>query len=94
MQPNLVVEVWEENRTVLKVLLGDLMLFLIVLLGLALCFLSLLGLKRIGYPSERVALLETIHFWAYVCVVLLFVTDLIAKLLIFSLRRNNDRARG
>jgi len=40
-----------------------------------------------GYPHERVARLESLHYWAYVGVYCIFIIDLLAKLLTFLFLR-------
>ena len=85
-------EVWAENRAIFKAMITDALLFLCTLVILAFCYSVLRLLKWLGYPQDRVALMETVHYWAYVSVDFLFIIDLFYKLLCFLFfRRSHGR---
>jgi hypothetical protein len=86
----LLSEIWTEKRPVFKAVITDVFLFFLVLGGLCLCYAALRGMEAIGYPHERVARLEQLHYWAYLGVVGLFLVDLVLKLFIFLFLRKND----
>jgi hypothetical protein len=77
------IEVWEENRNVVKVIVGDALLFAIVLGVLLLAHKLLHSLEDAGYPRDRIAVMDQVHFYAYFVVDLLLAIDLIQKLVVF-----------
>ena len=82
-------ELWTEIRPSVTALLGDLALFIVWLGALTLVFAGLRGLSALGYRQERIDLLETLHYYAYLPVYVLFLLDLILKvgLHIFSRKK-------
>jgi len=80
---NFLIEIWEENREAVKALLADTFLALIAFAGLFVLFLELRGMERAGYPTERIQVFETVHYWGYLIVLVLFMADLIMKLFTF-----------
>ncbi len=77
------IEIWEDNREAVKALLSDTFLTLVALAGLFLLFLALRGMERAGISHERIQTFETIHYWGYLIVLALFMSDLIMKLFTF-----------
>ena len=85
----LLKEIWAEKRPVFKALVADVLIFLVVLAALFLCYIALRGMEAAGYPSERIARLEQLHYWAYVGVIGLFLVDLVLKLFVLFIRKNH-----
>ncbi len=79
------VEIWQENREIFKVLIGDAFLFQTALALLFVGFLGLRGMEWAGFPHERILSVETVHYWGYHIVFVIFIADLIGKLLWFLL---------
>ncbi len=84
---NFFVEIWEENREVFKALVADTLLFLVAFAVLLVVFLGFRGLERAGYPPQRIATFETLHYWVYHGVLVIFLADLIVKLFVFLILR-------
>ncbi len=70
---------WPPIEPVVLILLRDIILFFIVLAALLVGFAGIAGLKAFGMPQERLQILETIHFWAYTTVEMLFLFDMVFK---------------
>lgn len=77
------IEIWEEKREVFKMMLADFGLFSIAFGILYLTFLELKAMEARGYPANRLARFEEIHFWAYYLIVGIFLFDLVMKLFVF-----------
>jgi hypothetical protein len=78
-----IIEIWEENREAVKALLADTFLALVAFGGLFILFLALRRMERAGYSPERIQTFETIHYWGYLIVLGLFMSDLVLKLFTF-----------
>ena len=76
------LEIWEEKRELFKLLVGDALLALTVLFILLVLFLGSRILEKSGYASERIGMFETLHYWAYLIVLVMLLVDLIMKLFI------------
>lgn len=57
----------------------DVAIYCSCLIGLMICYLALRLFRWMGYPPDRLALFEFVHFWAYWGLNLLFVWDLVVK---------------
>ena len=84
--PSFSARAWEGIELKARVLCGDILLFLIAIAGLTLVFMALQGLSVLGYPPERIEILETLHYWAYVVILASFVLDLLVKIFLAMLR--------
>ena len=78
-----VIEIWDENREAFKAILADTFLALTAFAGLFVIFLFLHRMEHAGYSHERIEVFETIHYWGYLIVLGLFMSDLIGKLFTF-----------
>ncbi|SRR6266576_3644617 len=76
------LEIWDEKREAFKALVADAFLFLTAFLILIIVFWGFRSLERAGYPRERLAAFETLHYWAYYTVLVIFLADLIMKLFV------------
>jgi hypothetical protein len=85
---NLLSETWEENRFVVKLLIGH--------TSLSIIFIGLLAgahsiLKRCDIEQERKLILDTIHFWGLISAFCLLLGGFIIEVILFiiqSLRRH------
>ena len=73
---------WHENRQIFKAILTDILLFLLALAALFGGYKALHALEVAGYPHDRVARFEALHYWAYLSVDGLFLSDLVVKLFV------------
>jgi len=71
--------VWKEIRDRLVGVVSDACLFLVWLFILLVSFLALHAMARFGYPAERLDFIESIHYYAYLSIFVLFMFDLFAK---------------
>ena|ERR1017187_4873774 len=85
-----IIEVWHENREVFKAMVTDVLLFLTALAALFGVYRLLHGMELAGYPHDRVSRLESLHYWAFLAVDVLFVADLILKLFTFLFLRRKQ----
>jgi len=69
------------------IMLGDLALFTLGLLILAILFLFLLGLRKLNYPVRYIAILESLHFWGYFAVLTVLLLDLLLKVTAHAFRK-------
>jgi hypothetical protein len=79
-KPTFRQKLWPPIEPVVLILLGDISLFFIVLAALLVGFAGIAGLKAFGMPQERLQILETMHFWAYTTVEVLFLVDMVLKI--------------
>ena len=73
-------DVWEDIRPPVRAIVGDVAIFMVVLAGLAIVFVGLHTLRITGYDQRRLDIFETIHYWAYLVVLVMLLLDLIAKI--------------
>ena len=73
-------DVWEDVRPIVRAIVGDVLIFLIVLVALALSYLALRLLALVGYLPSRLEVLETLHYYAYLLVLVLLFFDLLGKI--------------
>ncbi len=85
-----IVEVWETKRELVKILLGDSFIFLTALFVLFVMYLGFRGLEKAGYAHERLAVFETLHYWAYLIVLVMFLADLVVKLFVALFLKKKD----
>ena len=90
IQRHFVIEIWHENRPIFKAVLTDVLLFVFVLAALVTCYLLLELIARSGYPHQRVEVLESLHYWAYLIAVSMFLMALLWKLFLHLFRRPED----
>jgi hypothetical protein len=72
-------DVWEDIRPAARALLGDMAIFLIGLLVLAVVYLALHVLRVIGYDQARLEIFELMHYITYLVVFAMLLLDLILK---------------
>jgi hypothetical protein len=78
-KPTFREKLWPPIEPVVLILVRDIILFFIVLAALLVVFVGIAGLKAFGMPQERLQILETLHFWAYTSVEVLFLLDMVLK---------------
>lgn len=71
--------VWAGSRQATIAIAIDLVIYCFCLAALMICYFSLKVFHWLGYPPARIAFFETLHFWAYWLLNLLFAWDLIIK---------------
>jgi len=86
-KPTFRQKLWSSLEPVLMILVRDIIFFLIVLAALVLGFVGVAGLKALGMPPERVQVLETMHFYAYLAVAFVFLVDMVGKIILEILRK-------
>ena len=62
-------------------------MFFIVLAALLVGFAGIAGLKAFGMSEQRLQILETMHFWAYTTVEMLFLLDMVLKIILEIFRK-------
>ncbi len=90
----LLLEMWQENRDIVKAITSDGLLWLLALLALLLAYLVLHAVEQTGYPHDRAVRIEEIHYWCYICVDVLFAVDLMMKLFVFLFLRKRSKSNG
>ena len=86
-KPTFRQKLWPPIEPVVLILLQDTILFLIVLAALFIVLAGIAGLKAFGMPQERLQILETVHFWAYTTVEVLFLMDMVLKIILEIFRK-------
>ncbi len=76
------IEIWTDSRRAIKAVGIDSLLFLSILCALLLGYAGLHSLAAMGYPPERVARMEALHYWGYLTCQGLFLIDLVWKLVL------------
>jgi hypothetical protein len=81
-KPTFKQKLWASLEPAILILLNDIALFFIVLAALLVGYAGIGGLKAFGMPEARLQIIETVHFWAYTTVEILFLLDMILKILL------------
>jgi len=68
------------------ILLGDILLFLMVFAALVVVYAGVAGMKALGMRPERVEVLETMHWYAYLAVAFEFLLDMVVKIIVQMFR--------
>lgn len=79
-KPHLLSEIWEATRPVLKLFIQDAAFFCFILIIVLLSYFGLKVLKWAGYSQERIVVLETLHYWAYLTALTEFLVYLVWEL--------------
>jgi len=82
LKPTFKQKLWLQLEPVLIILLRDIILFFIVLSALLVGFVGIAGLRAFGMPPERLNILETMHWYAYIAVEFLFLFDMVLKIIL------------
>jgi len=78
--PSFKQKLWSSVEPAILILLPDIIKFLLVLAALLVGYAGLSALKAFGMSPERLAVLETLHFYAYLAVAFLFLLDMVVKI--------------
>jgi hypothetical protein len=81
------VEIWDENRPIFKAILTDTLAFVSVIGVLSLVYVIL---QKTPYPSERKEIFETVHYYGYLIISVMFVVDLVLQLAGMMFRRGKN----
>jgi hypothetical protein len=81
-KPTFKQKLWVSLEPFVLILLRDIILFLIVFAALVIAFVGVAALKALGMPAERLDLLERAHSYAYLAVALIFLLDMVAKIIL------------
>jgi len=77
-------EIWHETRAILVMVLVDTLVFLLVLIVLAVVNWIL---RLVPYPENRKKILDSLHYFAYLVVTVMFLCDLVYGLAAFLIRK-------
>jgi TRAP-type C4-dicarboxylate transport system permease small subunit len=88
-QISFLLQFFREYRPIFVVLVADAAAFLLVLLALTGVRQLFSLLEKAGYTASDLLILERLHFWAVYAVLVVFMFDLVMKLVIglFSARK-------
>jgi len=86
-KPTFKQKLWSSLEPVVLILMRDIILFLIVLAALLVGFVGVAGLKALGMPPQRVEILETLHWYAYLAVASIFLLDMVFKTILEVVRK-------
>jgi fumarate reductase subunit C len=81
-KPTFKQKLWLSLESFLLILLRDIILFLIVWAALVVGFIGVVALKALGMSTERTGVLETIHFYSYLTVAVIFLLDMVVKIVL------------
>jgi hypothetical protein len=79
-------KLWTRLEPIVLILVSDVFLFLIVFAALVIAFTGISGLKALGMRPERLEILETLHWYAYLAVSILFSIDMLLKTILELLK--------
>jgi hypothetical protein len=88
-KPTFKQKFWASLEPVVLILLKDIALFFIVLAALLIGFAGIESLRAFGMREERLEVLETVHFWAYTAVEILFLLDMVLKTVLELFRKRS-----
>jgi hypothetical protein len=80
-------ERWKNIEPAAGALVEDAMLMFIFVVALELIYLALGSLAALGYDSQRVGMFETIHYYAFLAVFLVFMVDMVVRVLLHAFRK-------
>jgi len=78
---------WENIEPAVGALVEDAILLMIFVAVLTVAYLALGMLAGLGYDPGRIAVFETIHYWAYVIVFGMFMLDLVIRVTLHTFRK-------
>jgi len=78
-KPKFKERLWARLEPIVLILLSDILLFLIVLAALVIAFTGISGLRALGMRPERLEILETLHWYAYLAVSTMFLIDMLFR---------------
>lgn len=84
--PTFFEKVWGPIEPTAVIVLQDIILFMMVFAALIVGAVVISILKAFGIPAERVQLLEAMHWWAYFSLAVIFLIDMIFKVISHLLR--------
>lgn len=77
------LEIWDEKREIYKAITGDTLIFLFLMLALTIVYEAV---GKSPYPKERKETFETIHYYGYLTLWVIFLCKLVWEMLIFLFR--------
>jgi len=73
--------VWKQHTEgVAAIIVSDALKTLLALALLTVVYMGIRLLALMGYPANRIDVLETLHYWAVLPLILMFITDLLTKI--------------
>lgn len=81
---------WENIEPAVGALVEDGMLLLMFVAVLTMVYLALGMLAGLGYDPRRIEMFETIHYYAYVAVLGLFMFDLVFRVLLNTWKNSTN----
>ena len=79
--------VWKGIELTVTAIVQDIFLFIVLIAGLVVAYLCLEILKLLGYNRERIDTLESLHYWAYVSTLGVFLLDLLWTIVLHTSRK-------
>jgi hypothetical protein len=78
---------WENIEPVVGALVEDALVMIFFIVVLTAVYLALGLLAQLGYAPQRIEMFETIHYYAYLAVFVLFMIDLVLRILLHTVRK-------
>lgn len=75
--PSFLRGIWEDRREAVGVILGDTFIFLLIVTILTGVHLYL---EWLPYPPERKEVFSMLHFYAFLIIMVIFMSDLVGKI--------------
>jgi hypothetical protein len=73
-------KVWSDTEPAVRAIVGDTFVFLVILASLALVYLCLGWLAGLGYDATRIERFDTMHYWAYLGVLGIFLLGFVIRM--------------
>jgi hypothetical protein len=80
---------WENIEPAVGALIEDGVLLVLFVVVLTVVYLALGMLAALGYDPRRIEVFETVHYYAYLVVLGLFMLDLIIRILLHTARKRS-----
>jgi len=79
--------VWKNVEPAVTSTIEDVLLLLTLIGALTIVYGALVGLALLGYNSDRIDTLDTIHYWAVLPVVVVFAVSWVIRMLLHVFRK-------
>lgn len=83
---SLAKKVWTDIEPAVRAIVGDTIVFLVILASLALVFVGLGWLAGLGYDATRIERFEAMHYWGSFSVLAVFLLSFVIRMALLALR--------
>ena len=77
-------KLWSEIEPQVRAIVGETIVFILMVAALALVFVSLGWLAGLGYDPARIERFETMHYWACLAVLGIFLLSFVIRMALLA----------